>query len=101
MFKDMSKIKTWYLWVVTYLHRNVNIVRGTSYHLLGSWISQDSKIQFWLHVESFISDWQFSKSQGLVSYVSHHNAMAYDTAPINEAVRCENHAKKNLYTEIN
>ncbi len=46
MFKDMSKIETWYVGVVTYLRRNVTLVRGASYHLLGSWIPQDSKIQY-------------------------------------------------------
>jgi hypothetical protein len=64
--------------MVTYLRRNVTIVRGTSYHLLGSRISWDLKIRFWLQVKSFISDWQFSKSRHLASYVSRHNAMAYD-----------------------
>ncbi len=74
----MSKITTWYIWMVTYLCSNVITVCGTSYHLLGSWISWDSKIRFWLQVESYISDWQFSKSWHLASYVSRHNAMAYD-----------------------
>jgi hypothetical protein len=31
-----------------------------------------------LQVESYISDWQFCKSQHLASYVSRHNVMAYD-----------------------
>ncbi len=74
---------TWYIWIVTYLLRNATIVRGTSYHLLGSRISWDSKIQFWLKVESYISDWQFSKLQHLASYVSHHNVIAYDRMWIN------------------
>jgi hypothetical protein len=64
--------------MVTHLHRNVTILRGTSYHLLGSQISQDSKIRYRLQVESYISDWQFSKSQHLASYVSRLNGMAYD-----------------------
>jgi hypothetical protein len=64
--------------MVTYLGRNVTIVCGASYHLLGSQISQDSKIQFRLQVESYISDWRFSESQHLASYVSRLNAMAYD-----------------------
>ncbi len=51
---------------------------GASYHLLGYWISQDSKIRFQLQVESYIRDWRFSKSRLLGSYVSHHTAMAYD-----------------------
>ncbi len=34
----MSKIMTWYVWMVTYLCRNVTLVCGASYHLLGSWI---------------------------------------------------------------
>ncbi len=50
MFKEVSMIMTWYVWMVTYLRRNVTIVRGESYHLLGSWISWDSKIQFQLQV---------------------------------------------------
>jgi hypothetical protein len=39
---------------------------------------QDSKIRFRLQVESYISDWLFSKSRLLASYVSCHKAMAYD-----------------------
>ncbi len=69
----------WHIWKVTYLRRNVTIVCGMSYHLLGSQISWYSKIQFWLQVKSYISDWQFSKSGHLARYVSCHNAMAYDT----------------------
>ena len=80
MFKDTSKIMTWYIWKVTYQHRKVTIVRGISYHLLGSWISWDLKIWFWLQVESYISNWRFSKLQHSASYVSCHNAMAYDTS---------------------
>ncbi len=78
MIKDISKIMTWHIWKVTYLRRNVTIVCGASYHLLGSQISWDLKIRFWLQVKSYISDWQFSKSQHLARYVSRHNAMAYD-----------------------
>jgi hypothetical protein len=63
---------------VTYLRRNVTIVCGASYHLLGSQISQDSKIRFRIQVESYIRDWRFSNSQHLASYVSCHNAMVYD-----------------------
>ncbi len=73
----MYKIMTWYFWMVTYLHKNVTIVHGASYHLLGSQIFWDLKIWLWLQVESYISDWQFSKSQHLASYVSRPNAMAY------------------------
>ncbi len=57
----MSKIMTWYVWMVTYLRRNVTVVCGASYHLLGSWISWDLKIRFRLQVKSYISDWQFSE----------------------------------------
>ncbi len=78
MIKDISKIMTWYIWKVTYRCRNVTIVCGASYHLLGSQISWDSKIWFWLQVKSHISDWRFSESQYLARYVSRHNAMAYD-----------------------
>ncbi len=70
----MSKIMMWHVWKVTYLRRNVTIVFGASYHLLGSWIYWYSKIRFWLQ-----GDWQFSKLQHLASYISRHNAMAYDT----------------------
>jgi hypothetical protein len=50
-----------------------------------------------LQVESYISDWRFSKLQHLASYVSRHNAMAYMTlAPTHEAVRRENYAEKIL-----
>jgi hypothetical protein len=79
VIKDISKIMMWHVWKVTYLRMNVTIVCGMSYHLLGSQISQDSKIRFQLQVESYISDWWFSKLQHLVRYVSRHNAMAYDT----------------------
>ncbi len=72
---------TWHVWKVTYLRRNVTVVCGASYHLLGSQISQDSKIRFQLQVESYISNWRFSKSWHLARYVSHHNAMAYDKDP--------------------
>ncbi len=64
--------------MVTYLRKYVIIVCGTSYHLLGSQISQDSKIQFQLQVKSYISNWQFSALRHLARYVSRHNAMAYD-----------------------
>ncbi len=56
MFKDMSKIITWHVWKVTYLRKNVTIVCGASYHLLGLQISWDSKIQFQLQVESYIGN---------------------------------------------
>ena len=36
------------------------------------------KIRFRLQVESYISDWLFSESRLLASYVSRHKAMAYD-----------------------
>ena len=57
----------------------VPVVCGASYHLLGYRISQDSKIRFQLQVESYISDWLFSESRLLASYVSRHKAMAYDS----------------------
>ncbi len=76
----MSKIMIWHVWEVTYLRRNVTIVCGVSYHLLGSRISWDSKIRFRLQVESYISNWRFSKLRHLASYVSRHNTMAHDTA---------------------
>ncbi len=79
MIKDMSKIIMWHVKKVTILHRNVPVVCGLSYHLLGYRISQDSKIRFLLHVESYIGDWQFSESRLLASYVSRHTAMAYDS----------------------
>ncbi len=65
--------------MVTILRRNVPVVCGASCHLLGYRILQDSKIWFRLQVESYISDWVFSKSWLLASYVSRHKAMAYDT----------------------
>jgi hypothetical protein len=64
---------------VTILCRNVPVVCGASYHLLGYRISQDSKIRFRLQVESYISNWLFSESRLLVSYVSRHKAMVYDS----------------------
>ncbi len=69
MIKDISKIKTWHIWKVTYLCRNVTIVCGGSYHLLGSWISWDLKIRFCLQVEFYISDWRLSESQHIAWYV--------------------------------
>ncbi len=77
----MSKIMTWYVKKVTILRRNVPVVCGVSYHLRGYRISQDSKIRFQLQVESYISDWLFSESRLLASYVSRHKAMAYDSPP--------------------
>ncbi len=74
----MSKNMMWHVWEVTYLLRNVTIVCGASYHLLGSWTSRDSKIWFQLQVKSYISDWQFSESRHLARYISCHNTMAYD-----------------------
>ncbi len=85
MTKDISKIMMWHVEMVTILRRNVPVVCGTSYHLLGYQISQDSKIRFWLQVKSYISDWLFSKSRLLASYVSRHKAMAYDTNPMTKA----------------
>jgi hypothetical protein len=85
----MSKIMTGHVGEVTYLHRNITIVCGASYHLLGSQISQDSKIRFQLQVKSYISNRQFSESRHLASYVSRHNAMAYDTEPPNLSQVCE------------
>jgi hypothetical protein len=64
---------------VTILRRNVPVVCGASYHLLGYQILQDSKIRFQPQVKSYISDWLFSKSWLLASYVSRHKAMAYDS----------------------
>ncbi len=64
--------------MVTIPRRNVPVVCGASHHLLGYQILQDSKIQFRLQVESYISDWLFSESRLLASYVSRHKAMAYD-----------------------
>ncbi len=70
MIKDVSKIMTWHVWKMTNLHRNVTIVCGAFYHLLGSWISWDSKIRFRLQIKSYISNWWFSESQLLARYVS-------------------------------
>jgi hypothetical protein len=64
--------------MVTIPCRNVPVVCGASYHLLGYQILQDSKILFRLQVESYISNWLFSESRLLASYVSRHKAMAYD-----------------------
>jgi hypothetical protein len=65
--------------MVTYLCRNVTIVCGASYHLLGSQISPDSKVWFRLQVKPHISNWRFSESQHLARYVSRKNAIAYDS----------------------
>jgi hypothetical protein len=58
------------LWYVVHLNTNLDLV---SY-------LKDTKIRFRLQVESYISDWQFSKWRHIASYVSCHNAMAYDRA---------------------
>ncbi len=96
----MSKIMTWYIWMVTYLPRNVTIVRGASYHLLGSWISWDLKIQFQLQVKSYISNWGFSKLQHLASYVSHLNAMAYDRQEQFSLIKAGRSAFSSLASKI-
>jgi hypothetical protein len=83
--------------MVTYLHRNVTIVCGASYHLLESQISQDLKIRFRFQIKSYISNWQFSILRHLVAIMS----WPMTLAPMNEAVRRENHAEKNLYKEKN
>jgi hypothetical protein len=65
--------------VVTYPRRNVTMVCGASYHIFGSCIYlQDTKIRFRLQFESYISNWLFSKSRLLASYVCRHKTMAYD-----------------------
>jgi hypothetical protein len=56
------------------------MVCDASCHIFGSCIYlQDTKIRFRLQVESYISDWVFSESRLLASYVSRHKAMAYDS----------------------
>jgi hypothetical protein len=87
---------------VTILRRNVPVVGGASYHLLGYQISQDSKIRFRLQVESYISDWLFSESRLLASYVSHHKAMAYDTHGDNRDphMHTESHLDPCMHTGI-
>jgi hypothetical protein len=91
VIKDMSKIMTWHVKKVTILRRNVPVACGASYHLLGYQILQDSKIWFRLQVKSYISNWLFSKSLLLASYVSRHKAMAYDSLmhpPDEDCPRC-------------
>ncbi len=80
MFKDMSKIMRLFVWMVTYLRRNVTIM----WHVLPlTWISNlswDSKIRFDFKSNLTSAIGNFSKSQHWASYVSRHNAMAYDIA---------------------
>ncbi len=45
------------------------------------------KTWFRLQVESYISDWLFSESRLLASYVSRHKAMAYDRYGCTECMR--------------
>jgi hypothetical protein len=61
---------------------------------------KDTKFWFRLQVESYISDWRFSKLQHLAMFPT---IMPWPMtlAPTNEAVRRENHAEKNLYKEKN
>ncbi len=91
---------TWHVWEVTYLQRKVTLVCGVSYHLLGSQISQDSKIRFQLQVKSYIRDWQFSKLWHLARYVSCHNAMAYDSTTVRSLTKsrrtCQTNKKQKL-----
>jgi hypothetical protein len=63
--------------VVTYPCRNVTVVCDNTYLDLVSYL-EDTKIRFncKLNLTSVIGD--FSESQHLASYVSRHNAMAYD-----------------------
>ncbi len=56
------------------------VVRLITYLNLAS-IFKIQKIRFRLQVESYISDWLFSESRLLASYVSRHKAMAYDNFP--------------------
>ncbi len=68
--------------VVTSPRSNVTMVCGASHHIFGSCIYlQDTKIWFNCksNLTSVISN--LSKLQHLASYVSRHNAMAYDTRP--------------------
>ncbi len=66
--------------MVTYLHRNVTIVRGASYPTyldLESLEIQRSGFDFKLNLSSAIGDLAYHDI--LASYVSHFYAMAYDT----------------------
>jgi hypothetical protein len=82
MFKDVSKIMKWYIFLLTCLCRNVTIVRGASYHLLGSQIFfRDSKIRFNFKSNLTLAISDISELQHLARYFSCHNAMAYDTHP--------------------
>ncbi len=58
MFKDMSKTMTQYVWIVTYLRRNVTyyLVCLTTYLYLESILRFEDLV--WL-LESYISDKQF------------------------------------------
>ncbi len=56
---------------------------SASYHIFGSCIShQDTKIQFNFKPNLTSAIGNFSKLRHLASYVSRHNAMAYDRNPI-------------------
>ncbi len=87
--------------MVTILHRNVPVVCGASYHLLGHRILQDSKIRFRLQVESYISDWLFSELQLLASYVSRHKAMACDRVASTTRINLEEPVRVASTTRIN
>ncbi len=71
-----------YVWMMTYLRRNVAIVRGLSYHYLDLKFLkiQRSGFNFKPNLTSAIGD--LANHKILASYVSHHNAMAYDTKAI-------------------
>jgi hypothetical protein len=76
------------------------MVCGASYHLLGSRILfQDWKIWFSFKSDLTSAMSNVSELQHLASYVSRHNAMAYDTHSHNEAIRRENCAKKTFIME--
>jgi hypothetical protein len=67
--------------VVTYPRRNVTMVCGASHHIFGSCIFlQDTKIRFDFKSNITSATSNFSELQHLVSYVSCHNAMAYDSS---------------------
>jgi hypothetical protein len=55
------------------------VARLTTYLDLESILRLEDPVR--LQVDSYISDKQFGQLQHLASYVSRHNAMAYDTCP--------------------
>ncbi len=83
----MSKTMTQYVWMVTYLRKNVTIVCGASYHLLWSWIFVKIRRSGSTSSQILHQEWAILANRNILeSHVSRHNAMVYDTIAIAIAI---------------